>query len=211
MFRDTVSAFFLYGWGFAGHVACADHHGGVEIAPTQWVEAEARRGDVPGLNFRTAEAADFLTDHPSSFEVVLSTFGPVWFTDPVALLPLVRRSLASGGVFAFSRSPAGPDERAELSSSARFTNITVDIIDPPNGEPVGTLVVARRDVMGGEAGPAQAARALVREAKPLGRWVRGWSGNRTGVQGDLNSHLGLQPFRLLTYGNTDLKRLSRPS
>ncbi len=121
-----------------------------------------RRGLQPGLTFQTAEATEFLTGHPDSFDVVLSIFGPVWFTDPATLLPLVRQSLAPGGVFAFSHRPARPDQEPKgalkearavsrwdyssrqwsaLLSSARFTNITAEIVGPPTGECEGTLVV----------------------------------------------------------------------
>ncbi|MEH6375769.1 class I SAM-dependent methyltransferase [Streptomyces sp. KLMMK] len=135
---------------------------GIDVAPSQAAKAEARWGSLSGLTFQTAEATEFLADHPNSFDVVLSIFGPVWFTDPAMLLPLVRRSLAAGGVFAFSHRPAQPvrrprgplrDARAvtrwdhslhewvSLLSSARFTNITADIIDPPTSASEGTLVV----------------------------------------------------------------------
>lgn len=135
---------------------------GIDIAPSQRVKAEARWGDLPGLTFQTAEATAFLTGHPDSFDVVLSIFGPVWFTDPATLLPLVRQSLSPGGVFAFSQRPARPDQKprgslrearavsrwdyspqewAALLSSARFTDITAEIIGPPAGEREGTLVV----------------------------------------------------------------------
>ncbi|GGX01758.1 class I SAM-dependent methyltransferase [Streptomyces noursei] len=135
---------------------------GIDIAPSQRAKAEARWGNVPDLTFRTAEAAEFLTDHPDSFDVVLSIFGPVWFTAPTALLPLVRQSLSAGGVFAFSHTPpkAGPqpggslrearavsrwdysaDEWADLLASSGFSNVTADIIAPPEGEEEGTLLV----------------------------------------------------------------------
>ncbi|MEU7167070.1 class I SAM-dependent methyltransferase [Streptomyces morookaense] len=135
---------------------------GIDIAPGQRAMAEARWGDLPGLTFQTAEATEFLTGHPGSFDVVLSIFGLVWFTNPAILLPLVRQSLSPGGVFAFSHRPARPDQEprgslrearavsrwdyaseewAALLSSACFTNITAEIIAPPTGECEGTLVV----------------------------------------------------------------------
>ncbi|MFI7100714.1 class I SAM-dependent methyltransferase [Streptomyces sp. NPDC050161] len=135
---------------------------GIDIAPSQRDKAEARWGSVPGLIFRTAEATEFLTRHPDSFDVVFSVFGPVWFTDPATLLPLVRQGLAEGGVFAFSHKPPqadprpgnplrearavsrwdhSPQEWTTLLTSARFTNITTEIIDPPDGESEGTLLV----------------------------------------------------------------------
>ncbi|WP_372408057.1 class I SAM-dependent methyltransferase [Streptomyces luteireticuli] len=135
---------------------------GIDIAPTQREKAVSRWGHLPNLSFRTAEATEFLATHPDSFDVVLSIFGPVWFTDPTTLLPLVRQSLTDGGVFVFSHKPPQPDpqpgeplrearavsrwdhsprEWTSLLASARFTNITADVIDPPDGKHEGTLVV----------------------------------------------------------------------
>ncbi|MER6502306.1 class I SAM-dependent methyltransferase [Streptomyces sp. NPDC001455] len=135
---------------------------GIDIAPSQRRKAEERWGHIPGLSFRTAEVTDFLRSHPDSFEVVLSIFGPVWFTDPSTLLPLVWQSLSEGGVLAFSHKPPqadqkpvgplrearavsrwdhSPHEWAALLASARFTNITTEIIDPPDSESEGTLLV----------------------------------------------------------------------
>lgn len=41
------------------------------------------------------------------FDVVYSVFGPVWFTDPATLLPLIHARLDPGGVLAFSHLPHG--------------------------------------------------------------------------------------------------------
>ncbi|MFI0739451.1 class I SAM-dependent methyltransferase [Streptomyces sp. NPDC021100] len=135
---------------------------GVDIAPTQRVKAEARWGHLPHLSFRTAEATDFLAAHPGSFDVVLSIFGPAWFTEPATLLPLVRRTLTTGGVFVFSHKPPqldprpgeplrearavsrwdlSPREWTSLLASAGFTDITAEVVDPPEGRREGTLVV----------------------------------------------------------------------
>ncbi|MGD3111314.1 class I SAM-dependent methyltransferase [Streptomyces sp. YGL11-2] len=135
---------------------------GIDIAPSQRAKAEARWGGTPGLTFQTAEATEFLTNHPDSFDVVLSIFGPVWFTDPTTLLPLVRQSLAAGGVFAFSHKPPQADQKpvsplrearavsrwdypthqwAALLASVGFVNITTHIIEPPDSEREGTLLV----------------------------------------------------------------------
>ncbi|MEV5872767.1 class I SAM-dependent methyltransferase [Streptomyces sp. NPDC052101] len=135
---------------------------GIDIAPSQRVKAEARWGDIPGLSFRTAEAMEFLAGSPASFDVVLSIFGPVWFTNPSILLPLVRDSLTAGGMFVFSHKPAmapgrpraslrearavtrwdySAEEWAELLASAGFTCAKAEIIEPPAGGRVGTLLV----------------------------------------------------------------------
>ncbi|MER5303368.1 class I SAM-dependent methyltransferase [Streptomyces lasiicapitis] len=135
---------------------------GIDVAPSQRAKAEARWGTVHSLTFQTAEATEFLAVRPDSFDVVLSIFGPVWFTDPATLLPLVRQSLSAGGVFAFSHRPPSADPRpgqplraartvsrwdyspsewAALLEAARFTHVTAGIIDPPDGEAEGTLVV----------------------------------------------------------------------
>ncbi|WP_371653355.1 MULTISPECIES: class I SAM-dependent methyltransferase [unclassified Streptomyces] len=143
---------------------------GVDIAPGQRRKAEERWGHVPGLTFHTAEATEFLTSSPDSFDAVLSIFGPVWFTDPEQLLPLVRKRLAPGGVLAFSHKPPGDDsepvgplrearavsrwdysagEWADLLARTGFTNVTAEIIPPPGSESLGTLLVRAETVKDG--------------------------------------------------------------
>ncbi|MEW2622804.1 class I SAM-dependent methyltransferase [Streptomyces sp. NPDC048106] len=138
---------------------------GVDIAPSQIKKAGARWGHLPGLTFHTAEVTDYLSRKVGPFDVVLSIFGPVWFTDPAQLLPLIRKRLSPGGVLAFSHKPptAGTqpvetlrDDRvvtrwdytqeewsASLTSSG-FSDIKVETISPPEGKGTGTLLVRAR-------------------------------------------------------------------
>ncbi|WP_031040838.1 class I SAM-dependent methyltransferase [Streptomyces sp. NRRL F-5650] len=135
---------------------------GVDIAPSQHEKAVARWGHLPGLTFHTAEVTDYLSRTEGPFDVVLSIFGPVWFTGPEQLLPLVRKKLSPGGVLAFSHKPptAGsqpvgqpreakavtrwdytPEEWAALLASSGYSDIKAEVISPPEGKDVGTLLV----------------------------------------------------------------------
>jgi SAM-dependent methyltransferase len=135
---------------------------GVDIAPSQHGKAVARWGHLPGLTFHTAEVTDYLSHAEGPFDVVLSIFGPVWFTDPERLLPLIRTRLSPGGVLAFSHKPpsAGtrpvgtereakavtrwdytPEEWSALLASSGYADIKAEAISPPEGKDVGTLLV----------------------------------------------------------------------
>ncbi|GAA3968155.1 hypothetical protein GCM10022384_19480 [Streptomyces marokkonensis] len=78
---------------------------GVDISPSQRRKAVARWGHLPGLTFHTAEVTDYLSHTYGPLDVVLSIFGPVWFTDPEQLLPLIRKRLSPDGVLVFSHKP----------------------------------------------------------------------------------------------------------
>jgi SAM-dependent methyltransferase len=130
---------------------------GVDIAPAREAAARERWGNLPGLEFRTADAAAFLNETDETFDVVLSIFGAVWFVDPDTLLPLVRSRMASGGILAFSHLPAGsqgpkaakaglrhdrtPDEWSRILTGHGFSDVRVSLIDPPEGGVVGTMLV----------------------------------------------------------------------
>ncbi|WP_256640696.1 class I SAM-dependent methyltransferase [Streptomyces murinus] len=136
---------------------------GVDIAPSQLKKAVTRWGHLPRLTFHTAEATDYLSCTAGQFDVVLSVFGPVWFTDPAQLLPLIRKRLSPGGVLAFSHKPptAGgvqptgtlrearavtrwdhtPREWSAALTSFGFSDIRAEIISPPAGKDTGTLLV----------------------------------------------------------------------
>ncbi|ROQ24465.1 methyltransferase family protein [Streptomyces sp. PanSC19] len=141
---------------------------GVDISPVQVAKARARR---PHLDVRQRTAEEFLTADTYEFEVVYSVFGAAWFTDPAVLLPLVHARLAPGGVYAFSHNPPAlsgcygpqasqmqPPEKGaeplyvkrwdyeagtwgELLRQAGFTDVTAEVIAPPEGKRTGTLLV----------------------------------------------------------------------
>lgn len=134
---------------------------GVDLAPSRTDTATTDWGHLSGLEFVTADAVTFLTETDEIFDVVYSIFGAVWFTDPAALLPLVRKRMRPGGIFVFSHLPATevgvtsgravskwnyPAEQWEqLLTTAGFT-ATTEIIPAPVVSQVGTLL-ARAVVM----------------------------------------------------------------
>ncbi|WP_330282649.1 class I SAM-dependent methyltransferase [Streptomyces sp. NBC_00588] len=130
---------------------------GVDLAPTREKVARERWGNLPGLEFRTAEATAFLRGTDETFDVVLSIFGAVWFVDPDTLLPLIRTRMAPGGILAFSHLPPGgegpkpagaglrhdrtPDQWERTLTGHGFSDVRVSLIDPPEGRAVGTMLV----------------------------------------------------------------------
>lgn len=135
---------------------------GVDCAPSQYEKAAARWGHLPGLTFHTADVTDYLHKAAEPFDVVLSIFGPVWFTAPDRLLPLIHKRLSHGGVLAFSHKPPGedthpvgtlrearavirwdhsPEEWSTLLSSAGFSDIKAETIPAPEDKGMGTLLV----------------------------------------------------------------------
>ena len=138
---------------------------GVDIAPSQHEKAVARWGHLPRLTFHTAEVTDYLSRTAGPFDVVLSIFGPVWFTDPEQLLPLIHKRLSPGGVLAFSHRPPvegmepvgalreakavirwdhSPEEWSAFLTSAGFSDVEAETISPPGGKGMGTLLVRAR-------------------------------------------------------------------
>ncbi|MFF3495779.1 class I SAM-dependent methyltransferase [Streptomyces sp. NPDC002795] len=130
---------------------------GVDVAPSREAAARERWGHLPGLNFRTAEAVDYLTTEAATFDVVLSIFGAVWFVDPDELLPLVRACMNKSGTFAFSHLPAGsqvlkpgkagmrhdrtPDEWTKLLHRHGFTDVRAKVIEPPAVQSAATMLI----------------------------------------------------------------------
>ncbi|WP_329279882.1 class I SAM-dependent methyltransferase [Streptomyces sp. NBC_00691] len=141
---------------------------GVDISPVQVAKARER---WPHLDVRQKTAEEFLADTAYEFEAVCSVFGAAWFTDPAELLPLVHERLAPGGVYAFSHNPPAlegcygpqasqlpspekgaeplyvkrwdyrPDRWTEILQRAGFTEVTAEVIPPPDGRRTGTLLV----------------------------------------------------------------------
>ncbi|MDH2388426.1 hypothetical protein QCN29_06435 [Streptomyces sp. HNM0663] len=98
-------------------------------------------------------------------------WGALWFTSPERLLPLLRQSLAPQGVPAFSHAPAvpgsygiqgmygagfsgrqlwihrwacTPEDWAGLLEQHGFMNIDARVLEAPDPENVGTLIVRAR-------------------------------------------------------------------
>ncbi|MFE0802992.1 class I SAM-dependent methyltransferase [Streptomyces sp. NPDC058812] len=130
---------------------------GVDVAPAREAAARERWGSLPNLEFRTAEATAFLSETDETFDVVLSIFGAVWFVDPHTLLPLIRSRMALGGILAFSHLAPGsqgpaparaglrhdhsPEEWGHILTGQGFSDVSVSLIDPPEGRAVGTMLV----------------------------------------------------------------------
>ena len=133
---------------------------GIDIAPSRADVARQTWGHLGRLEFVTSDALDYLAATSSTFDVVYSIFGAVWFTDPQALFPLVRKKMADGGVFAFSHPPAAPrageagqvvrqwhlpvHQWIEQLVAAGFSEVVAETIDAPEPGKPGTLLVCAR-------------------------------------------------------------------
>lgn len=132
---------------------------GVDIAPSRAHAAQQTWGHLGDITFATADAVDFLATTTTTFDVVYSIFGAVWFTDPEILLPLLRNRMNDTGVIAFSHPPATlhearpdqvvrqwhlpPGRWTDLLTASGFANATAEIIDAPvAGQPATVLVTA---------------------------------------------------------------------
>jgi SAM-dependent methyltransferase len=129
---------------------------GIDLAPARTRTATEQWGHLSRLDFVTADAVTFLAETADTFDVILSIFGAAWFTDPTALLPLIRKRMNPNAVLVFSHLPAadvavGPDgvvkkwnypagQWVELLTAAGFA-ATADVIPPPDDQQVGTLLV----------------------------------------------------------------------
>ncbi|MGQ0840665.1 class I SAM-dependent methyltransferase [Actinokineospora sp.] len=134
---------------------------GVDLAPSRAVVAADTWGHVADLEFVTADAVDYLATTTTSFDVIYSVFGAVWFTDPAVLLPLVRNRMTAGGVFAFAQvpfsgEPAAGDRAiakwnhptsqwAQVLTDMGFHDATAEVIAPPACREQGTLLVRARN------------------------------------------------------------------
>ncbi|MGF1428656.1 class I SAM-dependent methyltransferase [Kitasatospora sp. LaBMicrA B282] len=151
---------------------------GVEVTAVDFsaVQVERAKGfwsGVPGLSHVCAEACSYLDETDRCFELIYSTWGAVWFTDPEDLLPRVVKRLAPGGLFAFShREPvagqygaqrmggkwlAGRETEltvlrwqyttqqwADLLKRHGFSDIEADVIPAPSDGELGTILVRAR-------------------------------------------------------------------
>ncbi|MBP2471177.1 SAM-dependent methyltransferase [Crossiella equi] len=81
------------------------HCTGVDLAPSRIADATATWSHARRIDFRTADAVDYLDTTVSRFDIAISIFGAVWFSNPAKLLPLIHRVLTPGGRLAFSHLP----------------------------------------------------------------------------------------------------------
>jgi SAM-dependent methyltransferase len=156
--------------GNLAHVAALGARAvGVDVSIAQLKAAEARWADV-GLALHRADAVRFLEETGEHFDTIYSVFGAAWFTDPKQLLPVIRKRLKPGGVFAFSQRPPiegcygcqasyinrsededplvvkrwdyEPDRWEDILREHGFTAITPRVLPaPPGRQKVGTLIV----------------------------------------------------------------------
>lgn len=140
---------------------------GVDLSGEHVRAAHQWWGDVPGARFLRAEVAGFLHGTDQRWDALYSIWGAVWFTDPEALLPLVRQRLNPGGRLVFAHAPAvtgaygvqgmygggfrgrqvwvhrwayEPGVWEELLVQAGFTNPCVWVEPAPEADHVGTLI-----------------------------------------------------------------------
>lgn len=140
----------------------------LDLSPAQTARARLWWEGTPGLSFVNAEACDYLSGSPSTFDAVYSRWGAVWFTDPEELVPLVVRRLNPGGVFAFSQAEPiegyygpqamygnglsgrrltvlrwsfSPGMWTDVLRSSGFTSVEARVLPAPEPDHVGTLMV----------------------------------------------------------------------
>ncbi|MFI5800229.1 class I SAM-dependent methyltransferase [Streptomyces sp. NPDC051677] len=160
--------------GNAAHLAALGMDAvGVDVSPVQLSAAEERWGDTPGLELRHVDALAYLREGGAYFDAVYSVYGVVWFTDPAAVLPLVRARLRPGGTLTFSQRPPvegcygcqasyiprgedadplvvkrwdyEPDVWDRLLRGHGFVNVRARVLAaPPGPRTVGTLIVQAR-------------------------------------------------------------------
>ncbi|MGW3651696.1 class I SAM-dependent methyltransferase [Streptomyces sp. NPDC000878] len=74
----------------------------VDRDPAQHARGRERFGSISRLDLVHDDAATYLTEHPSAFDVAYCVFGALDFTDPDTLLPAVAEALRPGGLLVFS-------------------------------------------------------------------------------------------------------------
>ncbi|MFD7134042.1 class I SAM-dependent methyltransferase [Streptomyces sp. NPDC059894] len=140
---------------------------GVDMSPVMVANTTQRWGPL-GVEFVCAEVLDFLDRDTRTYDAVYSIFGAAWFSDPRKLFPLVRRRVNPGGVFAFSQPPAIPGAYGpqgmykggfagpatytyrysytpamwtDMLTAAGFPEVSAQVIDAPEPDHIGTLIV----------------------------------------------------------------------
>ncbi|MEV4505419.1 class I SAM-dependent methyltransferase [Streptomyces klenkii] len=114
----------------------AHQHGargaGLDSSPAMTQHATARFAGIPGLRYVTADAVRHLAQHPLGYDVALSRFGAVCFTDPFVLLPVVAAALRPGGVLVI----AALAERPDGTSASAFPSFTPAALAQDDGSTV---------------------------------------------------------------------------
>jgi SAM-dependent methyltransferase len=136
------------GCGPGHHLAhLVAHHGiaglGIDSAPAQIQRAHNKYGHLPGIIFTNAEAAAFLTTTSQRFDIVISVFGALSFTDPDLLLPTIRPRLAPRGLLAFS---VRDDRLDEPDAPAWYDHLAAAGFEAHSADrlPDGTLLITAR-------------------------------------------------------------------
>ena len=71
---------------------------GIDFVPAQIQRAKNNYGQLPGIAFVTGDATAFLLSGAEPFDLALSIFGALSFSDPDPLLSSIRRRLIPGGL-----------------------------------------------------------------------------------------------------------------
>ncbi|GGO85017.1 class I SAM-dependent methyltransferase [Wenjunlia tyrosinilytica] len=143
----------------------------LDFSPVQVARARRWWGDTPGLSFVEADACQYLATTRSTYDAIYSIWGAAWFTDPERLFPLVAQRLNPGGVFAFSQAEPlegfhgfeglygngftgrkltvrrwsySPEAWADLLKRHGFHDIEARVLEAPDPDDVGTLMVCAR-------------------------------------------------------------------
>lgn len=141
---------------------------GVDVSATQVETAQRHWGDVSGAHYVQAGVTEFLDSTDQRWDAIYSIWGALWFTNPDAWLPLVRKRLSPGGTLVFSQAPAvpgsygvqgmygngftgrqvwiyrwayEPDMWVDLLHEHDFTDVRARVEPAPEPSHVGTLIV----------------------------------------------------------------------
>ncbi len=105
---------------------------GLDSSPAMNQRSTARFGGVPRLRYVTADAVHHLAQHPLGYDVVLSRFGAVCFTDPFLLLPVLAAALRPGGVLVI----ATMAEYLDGTAASAFPSFTPAVLAQDDGSAV---------------------------------------------------------------------------
>ena len=153
-------------------------HSGVQVTAVDFSSTQVERAQrfwrgTPNLTFVHDEACNFLDQNDESFDLIYSTWGAVWFTDPDELLPRIAKRLSPGSLFAFSHRESTTSEYgaqqmggkwlegreteltvlrwqytlhqwADLLKHHGFTDVEAEIVPAPEASRLGTLIVRAR-------------------------------------------------------------------